>query len=164
MLPLGNSLHCIAPAATMVDNFSCKQKKNNITQLLSSKPMVDLSKKAKKIQDPKQTLYSRHQCNKLRTNVEHHNLSWRAQLHFDFELSNKVNKQKFEKILSLNDAQKNLWAIYGPTVVKLLMAWYIASAIEILHHINTGGCHHAKDQCLPRSLGWEGRWVPQEVP
>jgi hypothetical protein len=67
--------------------------------------MVDQLKKAQQFQDPKQTLYSRHQCNKLRTNVKPHYSSWRAQLHF--ELSNVVNKQKFEKLLTLNEAQEN---------------------------------------------------------
>jgi hypothetical protein len=38
-----------------------------------------------------------------------------------FELSNIVNGPKFEKLLSFNEAQENLWAIYGPIAVKLLM-------------------------------------------
>jgi hypothetical protein len=42
----------------------------------------------------------------------------RAQLHF--ELSNVVNGQEFEKLLTLNEAQENLWAIYGLIAVKLL--------------------------------------------
>jgi hypothetical protein len=39
-----------------------------------------------------------------------------------FELSNLVNGQKFKKLLTLNEAQVNLWAIYGPIAVKLLTA------------------------------------------
>jgi hypothetical protein len=53
----GECLYRIAPAAAMVDDFGCKQKNTNKTQLLSSKPTVDLSKKAKQFWDPKWTLY-----------------------------------------------------------------------------------------------------------
>ncbi len=95
-------------------------KNTNKTQLLPSFLTVDQCKKAKKNRDPKRTLYSRHWCNKLHTNVKHHYSSWRAQLHF--ELSNVVNDQKVEKLLNLNEAKKSLWATYGPIVVKLLKA------------------------------------------
>ncbi len=98
--------------------FQIKPKNTNKTQLLPSFLTVDRHKKAKQFQDPKRTLYSHHQCNKLRTNVKHHYLSWRAQLHF--ELSNIVNGQKFKKLLTLNKAQENLWVMYGPKAVKLL--------------------------------------------
>jgi hypothetical protein len=98
--------------------FWMKQKNTNKTQLLSSSLVVDLLKKAKLFQDPTRTLYSCHQCNKLHTNLKHHYSSWRAQLHF--ELSNVVNRQKIEKLLSLNEAQINLWAKYSPIAVKLL--------------------------------------------
>ncbi len=97
--------------------FWMKPKNTNKTQLLPSFLMVDRRKKAKQFWDPKQTLYSHHQCDKLRTNVKLHYLSWRAQLHF--ELSNIVNGQ-IEKLLTLNKAQESLWAIYGPIAVKLL--------------------------------------------
>ncbi len=93
-------------------------KNTNKTQLLPSFLMVDRRKIAKQFWDPKWTLYSHHQCNKLHTNVKHHYSRWRAQLHF--ELSNVVNGQKFEKLLTLNEAPKNLWAKYGPIAVKLL--------------------------------------------
>ncbi len=96
-----------------------KPKNTNKTQLLPTFLMVDQCKKAKQFWDPKQTLYLRNQCNKLHINVNPHYLSWRAQLHF--ELSNVVNGQKFKKLLTLNKAQENLWAIYhGPIGVKLL--------------------------------------------
>ncbi len=98
--------------------FWMKTKNTNKTQLLPSFPMVDWRKKAKQFRDPKWTLYSRHQCNKLRTNVKHQYSSRRAQLHL--ELSNVVNGQKFEKLLTLNEAQENLWAKYGPIAIKLL--------------------------------------------
>ncbi len=98
--------------------FQMKQKNTNNTQLLPSFLTVDQRKKAKQFQDPKRPLYSRHQCNKLRTNVKHHYSSWRAQQHF--ELSNVVSGQKFKKLLTLNKAQKNLWAKYGLIAVKLL--------------------------------------------
>ncbi len=98
--------------------FWMKPKNTNKTQLLPSFLTVDQRKKAKQFWDPKWTLYSRHQCNKLRINMKHHYSSWRAQLHF--ELSKVVNGQKFGKLLSLNEAQENLWAIYGPIAVKLL--------------------------------------------
>ncbi len=52
--------------------------------------------------------------------MNHYYSSWRAQLHF--ELSNVVNGQKIKKLLTLNEAQKNLWAKYGPIAVKLLTA------------------------------------------
>jgi hypothetical protein len=60
MPPSGECLSRIASAAAMVDNFGCKQKNTNKTQLSASKPMVDLSKNAKQFRDPKRTLYSRH--------------------------------------------------------------------------------------------------------
>ncbi len=72
-----------------------KPKNTNKTQLLPSFLTVDRCRKAKQCWNPKRTLYSHHQCNKLRTNVKLHYLSWRAQLHF--ELSNVVNGQKFKK-------------------------------------------------------------------
>ncbi len=98
--------------------FWMKPKNTNKTQLLPSCLTVDQRKKAKQFWDPKGTLYSCHQCVKLRTNMKHYYLSWRAQLHF--ELSNVVNGQKFEKLLTLNKAQENMWAKYGPIAVKLL--------------------------------------------
>ncbi len=79
-------------------------KNTNTTQLSLSFLTVDRRKKAKQFWNPKRTLYSRHWCNKLRTNEKHHYSSWRAQLHF--ELSNVVSGQKFKKLLSLNEAQK----------------------------------------------------------
>ncbi len=84
--------------------FRMKQKNTNKTQLLPSFLMVDRHKKPKQFQDPKLTLYSSHQCNKLRTNVKHHYSSWRAKLHF--QLSNVDNGQKFKKLLTLNEAKK----------------------------------------------------------
>ncbi len=98
--------------------FRMKQKNTNKTHFFPSFLTVDRRKKAKQFQDPTWTLYSRHQCNKLRTNVKHFYSSWRAQLRF--ELSNVVNGQKFEKLLTLNKAPQNLWAKYGPIAVKLL--------------------------------------------
>ncbi len=98
--------------------FWMKPKNTNKTQLLPSFLTVDWRKKAKQFWDPKWTLYSHHQWDKLRTNVKPNYLSWRAQLHF--ELSNVVNGQKFKKLLTLYKAQENLWAKYGPIAVKLL--------------------------------------------
>ncbi len=86
-------------------------KNTTKTQLLPTFLIVDRHKKAKQFWDSKQTLYSSHQCNKLRTNVKHHYLSWIAKLHF--ELSNVVNRQKFKKLVTLNKAKKNLLAEYG---------------------------------------------------
>ncbi len=80
--------------------FRMKQKNTNKTQLLPSFFMVDQRKKAKQFWDPKGNLYSRHWCDKLRTNMKHHYLSWSAQLHF--ELSDVANGQNFEKLLTLN--------------------------------------------------------------
>ncbi len=91
--------------------FLMKQKNTNKTQLLPSFLTVDRCKKARQFRDPKRTLYSRHLCEELRTNLKHDYSSWRAQLHF--ELSNVVNGQKFKKLLTLNEAQENLWAKYG---------------------------------------------------
>ncbi len=110
--------HC--PGGRHGWRFQMKPKNTNKMQLLPSFLTVDQRKKAKQFWDPKQTLYSHHRCNKLRTNVKHHYLSWRAQQ--NFELSNIANGQKFEKLLTLNEAQENLWAIYGPIAVKLLTA------------------------------------------
>jgi hypothetical protein len=59
--------------------------------------------------------------------VKHYYLSQRAQLHF--ELSNVVNEQKFEKLLTLNEAQKTR----GPNMavaVKLLRQDSIGSWLE----------------------------------
>ncbi len=72
---LGECLHRIALAAAMVDDFGCKQKNTTKTQLSTSKPTVDLSEKAKQFWDPKRILYSRHQLDKLRTNVKHYDSS-----------------------------------------------------------------------------------------
>jgi hypothetical protein len=56
--------------------FRMKQKNTNKeTQILPSFLMVDQRKKAKQFWDPKRTLYSHHQCNKLHTNVKHYYLS-----------------------------------------------------------------------------------------
>ncbi len=118
MLPSGKCPRCMAPAAAMVDNFDWNIKNTTKTQFLPSFLTVDRRKKAKQFRDPKQTLHSCHQCNKLPRNVKHQYSSWRAQLHF--ELSNIVNGQKFEKLLTLNEAQNNLWVKYGPIAVKLL--------------------------------------------
>ncbi len=98
--------------------FWMKPKSTNKTQLLPSFLMVDRLKRAKQFWDPEWTIYSDHQCNKLRTNGKHNYSSWRAQLHF--ELSNVVNGQKFKKLLTLNEAQKKPWTKYGPIAVKLL--------------------------------------------
>ncbi len=59
-----------------------KHKNTNKIQHLPSFLTVDQRKKAKQFWDPKQTLYSWHQCNKLHTYVKHPYLSWKAQLHF----------------------------------------------------------------------------------
>ncbi len=91
--------------------FWMKHKNTNKTQLLPSFLTVDWRKKAKQFWDPKRNLYSRHWCNKLFTNVKDCNLSWRAQLHF--VLSSVVKGQKIEKLLTLNEAQINLWAKNG---------------------------------------------------
>ncbi len=103
------ALYC--PGGPHFQRFLMKQKNTNKTQLLPSFLTVDRCKKARQFQDPTHTLYSRHQCEELRTNAKHDYSSWRAQLHF--ELSNVVNGQKFKKLLTLNEAQENLWAKYG---------------------------------------------------
>ncbi len=84
--------------------FWMKHKNTTKTQFLPSFLMVDQCKKAKQFWDPKWTLYSHHGCNKLRTNVKHHYLSWRAQLHF--ELSNVVNRQKNWTVINLEQSPK----------------------------------------------------------
>ncbi len=99
--------------------FWMKPKNTNKTQLLSSFLTVDRRKKAKQFRDPKRTLYSHHQCDRVHTNVKPYYSSWKAQLHF--ELSNLVNGQKFKKLLTLNEAQENLWAISLNRGDKLLI-------------------------------------------
>ncbi len=96
-----------------------KRKKNtNKTQLLPSFLTVDQCKKSYRIsrsaRDPLLTS-SAWLSPTLTLKPES---SWRAQLHF--ELSNVANGQKFEKLLSLNEARKNLWRIYAPVAVILL--------------------------------------------
>ncbi len=94
--------------------FQMKQKNTTKTQLLPSFLTVDQCKKTKQFLDPKRTLYLGHQCNKLCTNVKQHYSSWRAQLHL--ELSKVVNRQKFEKLLTLNEAKKpvgHIWPYSG---------------------------------------------------
>ncbi len=103
------TLYC--PGGRHGQQFWMKPKNTNKTQLLPSFLTVDRCKKAKQFRDPKRALYSCHWCNKLHTNVKTYYSSWRAQLHF--ELSNAVNGQKFKKLLTLNEAQENLWAKYG---------------------------------------------------
>ncbi len=109
--------------------FWMKPKNTNKTQLLPCFLMVDWRKKAIQFQDPKQTLYSPHPCNKLCTNVKPYYLSWRAKLHF--ELSNVVNEQNIKKLLTLNHAQDNLWAKYGPIAVKLSRGrlWFVETTV-----------------------------------
>ncbi len=102
------------PGSSHGRQFPMKDKNTNKTHLLPSFLTVDPHKKAKQFWDTKWTLYSRHLCNKLHTNLKHHYSNWRPQLHF--ELSNVVNKQNFEKLLPLNESQKNLWAKYGHSV------------------------------------------------
>ncbi len=119
-------LYC--PRGRHGQRFWMKPKNTQKTQLLPSFLTVDLHKKAEQFWDLKHTLYSGHWCNKLHTNVNPHYSSWRAQLHF--ELSNVVNGQKFKKLSTLNEAQENLWAVYGPIAVKLLRwhwhrPWYL---------------------------------------
>ncbi len=116
--PIGKAPAPYCPGGCHGWRFWMKPKNSNKTQLLPSFLTVDQHKQAKQFRDPKLNLYSRHQCNKLRTNMKPHYLSWRAQLHF--ELSNVVNGQNLQKLLTLNKAQENLWAIYGPIAVKLL--------------------------------------------
>ncbi len=106
--------HC--PGSRHGQRFWMKLKNTTKTQLLPSFLMVDRHKKAKQFWDPKQTLYSHHLC--VHTNVKPYYSRWRAQLHF--ELSNVVNRPKFEKLITLNKAQENLCAKYGPIAVKLL--------------------------------------------
>ncbi len=108
--------------------FRMKRKNTNKTQLLPSFLMVDWRKKVKPFWDPKWALYSRHWCNKLRKNVKPYYSTWRAQLHF--ELSNVVNGQKFEKLLTLNKAQKNLWAKYVPIAVKQLNRYKVPAGTK----------------------------------
>ncbi len=112
------SAHAVLPRQPPWSTILNETQNTNKTQLLPSFLTLDRRKKAKQFWDPKQTLYSAHWCKKLHTNVKHYYSSWRAQLHF--ELSNVVNGQKFKKLLALNEALKNLWAHYGPIVVKLL--------------------------------------------
>ncbi len=79
--------------------FWMKPQNTNKTQLLPRFVTVGRSKKAKQIRDPKWTLYSCHQFNKLRTNTRPYYSSWRAQL--NFELSSVVNGQKIKKNINL---------------------------------------------------------------
>ncbi len=120
------------PGGRHGQRFWMKLKNTNKTQLLPSFLTVDRRKKAKQFRDPKQTLYSPDWCNKLRTNVKLYYLSWRAQLHF--ELSNVVNGQKFKKLYTLNEAQENQWAKYGPIAVKLLTL--ISTTMMSIMHSN----------------------------
>ena len=87
--------------------FWMKHKNTNKTQLY----LAFQCKKAKQFWDLKWTLYSHHQCDKLRTDVKHYYSSWRAQLYF--ELSNVVNRLKVEKLLTLKEALKKMLAKYG---------------------------------------------------
>ncbi len=103
-----------------------KKKNSNKTQLLPSFHMVDWQKKAKQFRDPPGTLYSHPWHDVLWPLPLRHYSSWRHYLHF--ELSNVENGWKFEKLWSSNEAQENLWAIYGPIVVKLVILHYLHSA------------------------------------
>ncbi len=99
------SAHGVLPRRLPWSMILNETKKNtNKTQLLPSFLTVDRRKKAEQFWDLKWTLCSCHRCDKLHTNMKHYCSSWRAQLHF--ELSNVVNGQKFEKLVTLNEAQK----------------------------------------------------------
>jgi hypothetical protein len=106
------SAHAVLPRQLPWLKILNKTKNTNKTQLLLSFLTVDRRKKAKQFRDPRRTLYLRHWCKKLRMNVKCYFSSWRAQLHF--ELSNVVNAQKFKKLLTLNEAKKNLWGHIWP--------------------------------------------------
>jgi hypothetical protein len=69
------SAHAVLPRRQPWSMISNETQKTDKTQLLPSFLTVDQRNKAKQFRDPKQTLYSRHQCNKLHTNVKPHYLS-----------------------------------------------------------------------------------------
>ncbi len=103
------------PSSQHGQQFWMKHKNTDKTQLLPCFLMIDRRKKAKQFWDPKRTLYSRHWCNKLHTNMKNYCLSWRAQLHF--ELSNVVNGHKIQKVINLERSPKKplgqIWPYSG---------------------------------------------------
>ncbi len=126
----------------------------------SSLAAPDPRKKPKQFWDPKRTLFSRHQCNKLRTNVKHYNSSWKAQLHF--ELSNIVNGQNIKKLYTLNEEPRIPVSQYGPIEVKLLfLKWWMQSAMRFFNVCITVAATYAhrkthKTHCCIQMI--QNRW------
>ncbi len=155
MPPLGKFPRGITLAAAMVDDFEWNPKSLTKYNFYLAFLTVGRRKKAKQFWDQKWTLYSHHQCNKLCTNVKPHYLSWRAQLHF--ELSNLVNGQNSKKLLALNEAKENLWAIHGHIVVKLLNQYHsynchVFTMYLVLSKSSVGGVLYLT--CIPLPLAW----------
>ncbi len=99
---LGKCLRCMAPAAIKVIDFRCKHKNTNKTQLLASKLTVDRSQKLHQFCTPKQTLYSRHQCNKLRKKCEITNTK-RKSLR-TFSAIKRCQRTKIGKVIKLEQS------------------------------------------------------------
>ncbi len=78
------------------------QPKHEQNTTLSQQLLYFFTSRAIYFHNPKGTLYSRHRCDKLRNNVRCHDSKGRHQLHF--QLSNVVIGQKFEKLLSNDEA------------------------------------------------------------
>jgi hypothetical protein len=70
------SAHAVSPRQPPWSAILNETQKTNKTQLLPSFLTVDRCKKAKQFRVLKRTLYSRHRCYKLRTNMK---LSFRAE-------------------------------------------------------------------------------------
>ncbi len=108
--------HC--PNGRHGRQFWMKPKNTNKTQLLPSFLMVDQHKKDKQLWDPKQnpllTSSMQHGVYKCET------LLFKVKSSATFWAIKRINGQKFEKLLTLNKAQENLCAKYGPIAVKLL--------------------------------------------
>jgi hypothetical protein len=121
----------------MVDEFVETTQNTNKTQLLASNYGTFWSSCLWEIHTLKWTLYSAHQCDKLRLNVKCHNWSWRAWGHF--WLSNVVRGQKVKTLLSSHDHQKS-WCIYAPFGVKLFfnaqIDLWLSNRLANVNHLN----------------------------
>jgi hypothetical protein len=107
--------------------FRKEKKHTTKTQLLPSFLTVDQHKKAINSQDPK--VPSTHVFGATSPNPNPYATSQVEELSYIFDLSKVANGQKFEKLISLNEARENLWRIYAPVAVILLSSYNVSPNI-----------------------------------
>ncbi len=130
MLPLGECTRRIAPEAAMVDDFKKKRKlltKHNFYLAFARQTDAKKLLNLKTRQGPSTHILGA-------TSSPDPNPYTTSQVEeLSYILSYQTQQTEiFQKLLSLNKAQENLWHIYGPVVVILLM--------EVIIIDGTNGC------------------------